>query len=101
MFVKLSHVLSVEPDCRLVGILGASESTSVDSIVDVGVDPAIDFRHSFMQAFGREVKLRLLGEVIEFAVQHLDDVRRLVADHCLLLLVPQNWHRISSEGIAC
>ena len=77
----------------------SGKATSVDTVVDVIVDPGVDGSHGFLGRFRCKVQLWIRGKVVELAVQHLDDLGRLVVDDGLELLVPQDGHAILADHV--
>lgn len=71
------------------------ESGLVDSVVDVVVGPFVPFVDFLSKVFGQEVHvLGFFGEqVVEFGVEHADDLARFVADNLALLDVVEGWYR--------
>ena len=62
------------------------------------VHPFVDPVNLSAVLFGVQVELRVGREVVELAVQHADDLGRLVVDDSALLRVPQHRHRPSVRG---
>jgi len=74
MLVELLHSCCVFSDSTIVGLLGTSESASVDTVVDIGVDPLIDVSHLLLQGLRFKIQLWILGEVIELTVKESNDL---------------------------
>ena len=59
------------------------------AIVDARIDPGIGcFSVSFKSAW-EQVQIRILGPLVELAVEHSQNVHRFIVDYGVLLLVPQ------------
>lgn len=101
MLIELLHSRSVFGYCSVVSFLRARKSASVHTIVDVWINPLIDLCHLLLQRLWFEVKLRILGEIVELTVQESDYFRRLVTDNSLELLVPKDGHRVLSMLVVC
>lgn len=68
------------------------------TIVDVVVCPFIGLFNLLLQILWEELDLLVLlwQQLVEFMVEHADDLTGLIADNGLLLLVPESW-----DGEAC
>ena len=79
------------PEGPLVGRLTGGEAGAVDAVVDVAIDESVDLVDLLAQ--GRRVVVGTAGvTAVEGAVEHADDLRGLVVDDGLSLLVPQHRH---------
>ena len=74
----------------LVGPLLGCEPAAVHPVVDGWVHPLVDLIDGRLQVGGGEVHVGMLGNGVELLVEHADDVRRLVVDDGLSLLVPEH-----------
>lgn len=83
----------------VVGILRGSETTLVDAIVDAIVDPLVESVNLATELLGVQVEFLLLAleERVERLSKVADNLRRLVRDNRLGLLVPE--HGDSEAGI--
>ena len=70
------------------------EAGFVDAVIDVVVSPVVGFVNLLLQVLRVEVDFAVLfgQEVVEFGVEHADDLARFVTDDGLLLLVVEGWH---------
>ena len=76
----------------LVGLLGACKAAAVNAVVDLVVDPRVDLVD--LLGLGRRIEIAVgRAELAEFTVQHLDDLRGLVADDRSLLSIPEHRNR--------
>mmetsp|Transcript_17883 Transcript_17883/g.46594 ORF Transcript_17883/g.46594 Transcript_17883/m.46594 type:complete len:247 (-) Transcript_17883:595-1335(-) len=80
------------PEGLVVRLLGLCKTAAVDAVVDVWVDPLRGRVDLLAQSLGVQVQLRVLGELIEIAVEHAHDLRALVVDYGAQLLVPEHRH---------
>jgi len=75
----------------VVGFLALGEAAAVDAVVDVGVDEFVVQLLKLVVDVGRvQVEIGLLGEVVECAVEHLQNFGALVVDDRFRLLVVQD-----------
>lgn len=83
-FEQLSHVL-------LVCFLGGCKAGFVDAVVDVVIYPGIGFVDLGLQVFGEQNDVAVFGgdDVVEFGVEHANDLGGFVRDNGLVLLVPE------------
>lgn len=85
-------------DFLIVNFLFGGESGLVDPIVDIVINPAVDFVDFLSQGFRVDVYFGVVtGEkLIEFGVQDSDDFTRFVVDDSLEFLIPK--HRDSESA---
>ena len=76
----------------VVGRLASREPALVDAVVDVRVDLALELVDLRPQRLRVEIEPHV-GERVELAVQHPDDLGRLVVDDAVRLPVEQHRHR--------
>ncbi len=79
-------------DSRFVSFLTRGEACAVDAVVDRLVDPTVDLVDFPGQRIGIVIR-QLVGEVVEFRVEHSQDIGRLVVDDGVGFLVPQHRYR--------
>ena len=91
--VELVERVEEPAERALVGALRAREAGAVDAVVDVLVDELVELVDLGAQLLGQVVELRLLGEGVELAVEHADDLARLVVDDAAALAIPEHRHR--------
>ncbi|MNC67854.1 hypothetical protein D3C75_1183930 [compost metagenome] len=75
----------------VIGILAGSKTGLVHSVVYRVVNPAVERIDLFTQ-FCRVVISSPCADGVESAVEHADNIGRLIADDGLLLFIPQHWH---------
>lgn len=79
----------------LVGFLGTGHAAFVNPIVDRIVGPNVGLVNLRAQFWWIQIDLGgtiLFGkQIVEFGIEHSDDLTALVADGCFRLLVPQQW----------
>lgn len=83
----------------LVRFLSSGESSLVNPIIDIIVDPFIDFVNLFPQVLGVKIQILLLAigqNRVESSVQIPDNFTRLVTDDSIVLSVPQSGDSKSS-----
>mgnify|MGYP001479499475 CR=1 FL=1 len=73
----------------VVGSLCAGKATAVDAVVHVGVDDLVDRVDLGTQLLGVIVEI-IASPRVEFAIQHADDLGRLVVHDRLAFLVPEH-----------
>mmetsp|Transcript_59628 Transcript_59628/g.189740 ORF Transcript_59628/g.189740 Transcript_59628/m.189740 type:complete len:314 (-) Transcript_59628:238-1179(-) len=88
------------PHGLLVGPLRRGESAPVHPVIYARIYPLVHLRLRRHHLRGVEIQLRDFRELVEGAVKHDDNVRRLVADDGLGLLVPQDGHGVLALGVA-
>lgn len=71
-------------------LLRCGKAGLVDSVVQLIVDPLIALFDLVYQAGRSQVERGILANVVELAIQHLDDVCAFVVHNCLCELVPQD-----------
>src|SRR5205823_1219482 len=64
---------------------------AVDAVVDIRINEFVEPIDLGAQRRGIEIRIRP-GDSFEFAVEHADDLGRLVVDDLLRLLVPERWY---------
>ena len=74
-----------------VSLLRRCEASAIHAVVDVWIDEVVDAVDLAAQR-RRIVVGAYVGQRVERAVEHADDVGRLVIDDGAALLVPQHWH---------
>lgn len=94
MLVKFDHMICVLFDSLIIGVLRLCKTSFVDSVVYEVINPAVNRGHLILQALRVEIKLWVLGKVIEFTVEELNDFRRLIAYDCFKLFIPKDGHRV-------
>lgn len=90
--------LKQSKDVLLVRLLGCGKARFVDSVIDEIVHPAIRLLNLGAEVLREKYHvLILLGkDIIELAVEHADDIRRLVAHNLVLDSVVECWYREAS-----
>lgn len=88
--LDLVQMLEQSVECLIVGRLSLSKSATVDTVVDVGVDPSVQLLNLRAQRLGVQIQRRILRQVVELIVEHADDLGRLVVDDALGLLIVKN-----------
>ena len=76
----------------VVGLLRAREAALVDAVVDVRVDLALELVDLVAQRLGVEIEADV-GEGVELAPEHADDLGRLVVHDPVRLPVEEHRHR--------
>jgi hypothetical protein len=79
----------------------AREATAIYAVVDLGIDPLVQRVDLRTQRLGVEIDLGVLGESVELAVLHADDLGRLVVDDSLALAVPEHRDRDGPLVVGC
>lgn len=71
-----------------------SKAALVYTIVDVVIRPLVRGLDLVFEILGQEVQLLVLlrQEIIEFGIEHANDLAALIAHDLLLLLVIQRWN---------
>ncbi len=96
--MSAEHVFEVIPlaehlvEGRFVGLLCRREAGAVDAVVDRRVNAFVQGVDVRSQRLRVEVE-QVAGQRIEVMVEHPHDLRRLVIDDAVFVLVPQHRHR--------
>lgn len=94
--VRLGFVEGVEELAHgfLVRFLRGGEAGLVDAVVDVVVGPFVGGFDLRLEGFGEEVDVfvLLVDEVVEFGVEHADDLGGFVGHDRVVLFVPEGRH---------
>ena len=83
--------------CFFVSLLAFGESTSIHAIVDVGVDPRVQFLYLRAQMLGIQIQRRVLRQVVELLVEHANDIGRLVVYDALGDLIVKDGNSVVSR----
>jgi hypothetical protein len=70
--------------------LGSGKTTSVHSIIDVGINIVVRFVDLLPESSGVQVEFGVFSKLIELRVEHPDDLGALVVDDGALDLVPED-----------
>mmetsp|Transcript_25289 Transcript_25289/g.47582 ORF Transcript_25289/g.47582 Transcript_25289/m.47582 type:complete len:321 (+) Transcript_25289:376-1338(+) len=87
--------------CHVIGFLALGKATPVDAVVDVGINPRVGGICLCLQAGRKQVQLGVAGELVELAVQHLQDIHGLIVHDRALLLVPKHRRAVLSRSVLC
>lgn len=72
----------------IVGFLFLSKSTSIHAVVDPIIHPIVYFVDLGLQVRRIKVQGRILSYIVEFSVEHPNNLRALIAHDCFELLIP-------------
>lgn len=93
-------------DVRIIRFLGRCEARLVDPVVDSVIDPFVHGVDLLSQMFGIEAPTRTISfsklrwkELVEFGIEHPNDLAAFVVHNRLFLLIPQCWHGVSARVI--
>ena len=64
-----------------------------------GVDPAVDVLDLGHELVGAQVQRRVLGQVVELAVEHAQNLLALIVHDRLILRVVQHGHRVLAARV--
>lgn len=86
-FQRFKHL----SDRFVIRFLAGGETGLIDTVIDVVVNPAVQFINFLAQL--HRIVISGTGAVrVKRGIEHADDFRRLIADNRLVFLVPQHRH---------
>ena len=75
----------------VIGLLAGGKTRFIDAIVNVVINPAVQFV-DFIAQFRGIVVPGFCAQRIKRRIEHANNFSGFIADNCMVLFIPQHWH---------